>query len=196
MKIIGITGPSGSGKSLLGELARSLGFPVIDADEVYHSMLVPPSECLDALRTSFGNDIFLPNGELCRKSLAKIVFSDSEKLKLLNSTVLDKVLIEIRKMISELENEGASIVFVDAPTLIESGFNKECDTVISVLASRETRIKRITARDGITSEKAEERINAQKDDDFYRENSDHIINNDSSAENFFSKASILLKGLK
>ena len=195
MKIIGITGPSGSGKSLLGELAHSLGFPVIDADEVYHSMLIPPSECLDALRTSFGDDIFFPNGELCRKSLANIVFSDPEKLKLLNNTVLEKVLIKIRKMISDFENEGFSAVFVDAPTLIESGFNKECDIVISVLASKETRIKRIIARDGLTLEKAEARINAQKNDDFYCENSDHIINNDSSAESFFSEASILLKGL-
>ena len=195
MKIIGITGPSGSGKSLLSELARSLGFSTIDADEVYHSMLIPPSECLDALRSAFGDCIFLPDGQLCREALAKIVFSDPDKLDLLNKTVLEKVLSKIRGMISKLEQKGQDVVFVDAPTLIESGFNKECDTVISVLASKETRIRRIISRDRLSKEKAEERINAQKSDDFYRNNSDHIINNDSSAESFFSEAIILLKGL-
>ena len=193
MKIIGVTGPSGAGKSLFGECAMSFGIEVIDADKVYHSLLVPPSECLDELRKAFGDGIFTPSGELSREALGKIVFSDPEKLSLLNGTVLKVVLEKIRGMISQLQRNGASCVIVDGPTLIESGFHKECDAVISVLASKETRLNRIIARDNISRERAEARIKAQNPDSFYVDASNHIINNDGDREDFFRKAELLLK---
>ena len=195
MKIIGVTGPSGAGKSLFGECAMSFGIEVIDADKVYHSLLVPPSECLDELRKAFGDGIFTPSGELSREALGKIVFSDPEKLSLLNGTVLKVVLEKIRGMISQLQRNGASCVIVDGPTLIESGFHKECDAVISVLASKETRLNRIIARDNISRERAEARIKAQNPDSFYVDASNHIINNDGDREDFFRKAELLLKDL-
>ena len=195
MKILGVTGPSGAGKSLFGECAMSFGIEVIDADKVYHSLLVPPSECLDELRKAFGDGIFTPSGELSREALGKIVFSDPEKLSLLNGTVLKVVLKKIRGMISQLQRNGASCVIVDGPTLIESGFHKECDAVISVLASKETRLNRIIARDNISRERAEARIKAQNPDSFYVDASNHIINNDGDREDFFRKAELLLKDL-
>ena len=195
MKIVGVTGPSGAGKSLFGECARHLGIESINADEVYHSLLIPPSVCLTELRRVFGDSIFMSSGELSREALGKIVFSDPEKLSLLNNTVLKIVLEEIRGIINELERQGHSIVVIDGPTLIESGFHKECDVVISVLASRETRIERIITRDQISREKAEARIKAQNPDSFYIDASTHIINNDGDRENFFNKAEILLKDL-
>ena len=134
MRIIGITGPSGSGKSHLCEYIARLGVPVIDADEVYHSLLVPPSRCLDELRRVLGDGVFAPDGSLDRPALSSIVFSDKAKLELLNSTVLGIVIDEIRGMIEELKKSGESCVALDAPTLIESGFHKECHTVTSVLA--------------------------------------------------------------
>lgn len=184
MKIIGITGPSGSGKSVLTEHLSKKGLPCIDADRVYHSMLIPPSPCLDAIRKNFGDSVFSPDGTLDRVALGAVVFNDSEKLKLLNSTVLDMVIDRIRQTVRELESEGHSAVIIDAPTLIESGFNKECDVVISVIAPVEDRILRIRVRDGISAEKAAERVRAQKDDSFYTENSDHIIYNGKDMESF------------
>ena len=195
MHIVGITGPSGSGKSLLGKYLSSKALPVINADEVYHSLLIPPSECLNKLRAAFGDDIFAEDGSLDRKKLATIVFSDKSKLALLNSTVLDVVLKETRQIIKQYETGGASVVFVDAPTLIESGFHKECNTVISVIASKETRIERIIARDNITKEKAEERIFAQKSDDFYYSHSNFVIINDTTEESFLNEAQTVLKGI-
>lgn len=181
MKIIGVTGPTGAGKSLLcKELSKKL--PVIDADEVYHSLLLPPSECLDALRRAFGDAIFSPNGTLDRGALSSIVFSDKEQLELLNRTVLDFVLKKIRSMISALAEEGKSCVLLDAPTLIESGFHLECDAVISVLASPEARLSRIIARDSLSEEKAIARVSAQKDDHFYREHSDLVLINDGTID--------------
>ncbi len=184
MKIIGITGPSGSGKSVLTEYFSKKGYSCIDADKVYHSMLIPPSPCLDAIRENFGDAVFSPDGTLDRAALGAVVFNDGEKLRLLNSTVLGMVIDRIRQTVREIESEGRSAVIVDAPTLIESGFNKECDVVISVIAPAEDRILRIRMRDGISVEKAAERVRAQKDDSFYTENSDHIIYNSKDMESF------------
>ena len=146
MHIYGITGPSGSGKSILSKYMTKNGVAHIDADKVYHELLVPPSKTLDALREAFGNKIFNSEGNLDRAVLSAIVFHDKEKLALLNKTVLGFVLEEIRRRIASLEKDGFSAVAVDAPTLIESGFHKECDTVVSVISSKEVRIARIMPR--------------------------------------------------
>ena len=195
MTIIGITGPSGSGKSLLTNYIKDLALPTIDADEVYHSLLVPPSECLDALRKAFGISIFNTDGTLNRSALSEIVFQNKDKLALLNATVLEIVLKKIRTMIEELELQGHKTVFVDAPTLIESGFHKECSIVVSVLASAQTRIERIIERDNISRQKAEARVLAQKGDSFYIENSHRVLINNSDAESFLREARELLKDI-
>ncbi len=177
MKIIGITGPSGSGKSLISDHLKKFNITVIDADEVYHSLLIPPSDCLRAIRESFGDAVFNDDGTLSRPSLASVVFNDKEKLELLNRTVLIFVLDRIRELIRALSDKGVTLVAVDAPTLIESGFNKECDIVVSVLCPPKTRIERIIKRDKISFEAAKERTDAQKPDSFYVNASDIIIEN-------------------
>lgn len=192
MKIIGITGPSGAGKSMLCRSFIEKNIPCIDADRVYHSLLLPPSECLDAIRRAFGDGVFSDDGGLDRAALAAIAFGNREKLELLNKTVLGHVLVEIRRMISDYRRRGYGIVAVDAPTLIESGFNKECTAVISVLAPESVRLARIMQRDSLTEEKARMRIRAQKKDEFYREHSDIILENDGSVQMLRSKIEDLL----
>ena len=182
MKIIGITGPSGAGKSYLSEFLRKKNIPVLDADEIYHSLLVPPSDCLDAIREAFGDGVIREDGSLDRRALSTLVFGSEEKLELLNSTVLGFVLDRVREIFKDCERDGVSVAGVDAPTLIESGFYTECDTVISVLANRDTRVARIILRDGITEESARARVDAQRADSFYTERSDIVVeNNDSEA---------------
>ena len=196
MKIIGVTGPSGSGKTVLTKYFNDIGVPTVDADKVYHSMLIPPSQCLDAIRENFGDEVFLSDGKLDRAALGTVVFNDSEKLKLLNSTVLGIVLQKIRDIIKKLEKDGYLAVIIDAPTLIESGFNKECDTVVSVIAPMEERILRISQRDAISENKAKERVTAQKNDDFYKSHSDFVIYNDGDENDFLTKVKMLSTDLK
>ena len=188
MKILGITGPTGAGKSLLCKHLTDLGVPCIDADEVYHSLLIPPSACLDEIRASFGSNVFDHQGTLDRDALGKIVFNDPEKLSTLNCAVLGHVLNEIRFIVSQYESKGFGMVAVDAPTLIESGFHKECSTVISVIASKEHRLDRITHRDHITNEKAALRVKAQKPDEFYISHSDLVITNDGDINKIMEAA--------
>ena len=195
MHIYGITGPSGSGKSLISKHLSKHGAAHIDADRVYHELLVPPSAALDAIRAAFGSKVFTESGVLDRAVLSAIVFHDKEKLELLNRTVLSFVLTEIRRRISELERAGFKAVAVDAPTLIESGFDKECDTVIAVLSPRESRIERIMERDNLTLQKAEERTNAQKPDEFYCEHSDVVIINDGDEAKFLAELKAALPAL-
>lgn len=195
IRILGVTGPSGSGKSLLCEHLRQLGVSVIDADEVYHGMLLPPSPCLDALRNAFGEGILQKDGTLDRKALSEIVFHDEEALTLLNKTVLGFVLDEIRGMIADLEAEGRPSVVIDGPTLIESGFHRECDAVLSVLSDESSRVKRIVERDHLSDEKAEARIHAQKDDGFYRAHSDYVLTNDGETTAFYEAIDALLPHL-
>ena len=196
MKIIGVTGPSGSGKSLLTYNFAKSGIPTIDADTVYHNMLIPPSECLDALRVVFGDNIFNTDGSLNRTELAKIVFNDQSKLDLLNKTVLGLVLKEIRKQIQLLAQAGAKAVIIDGPTLIESGFHKECDIVVTVISPKEERIRRISHRDCIDEARALERISAQKPDSFYTDVSDFVIINDTDEKTFTEKISELVIALE
>ncbi len=193
MKIIGLTGPSGSGKSLFCELLSARGAVTIDADAVYHELLVPPSPCLDTLKERFGSEIIRPDGTLDRKALADIVFApDAEgELEDLNRITLRTVIAKIRAMIAALPQD--STVVVDAPTLFESGFDKECDLTVALIADRETRISRIMSRDGLTRESAEARINAQKSDDFYRESCDTVIYNNGDLEGLRAAAAEALK---
>ncbi len=191
MKIIGVTGPSGSGKTVLTEYFAHRGIPTIDADELYHSMLVPPSVCLDRIKNVFGSDVINPDGTLDRAKLSSIVFNDQEKLRILNKTVLELVLYEVRKLILAFEKTGHSTVIIDAPTLIESGFNEECDVVISIISDKRRRIERISARDGITPEKARERVNAQRDDGFYESHSHHVLRNDGTEKELIDSLSSL-----
>ena len=196
IKKIGVTGPSGSGKSVLSQYLNDALIPIIDADKLYHSMLIPPSRCLDALARTFGNDILKADGTIDRTVLASRVFGDDDQLKLLNDTVLPIVIDEIRALISRLEAAGEKIVVIDAPTLIESEFHKECDLVVSVLASRDVRISRISTRDNISVEKARERVDAQHDDAFYVNASDKVLINDKDIDSFKAQAAELITLIK
>ena len=179
MTVIGLTGPSGSGKTFFCNVAQKLGCSTINADEVYHALLIPPSDCLDEIVSNFGN-VLASDGTLDRKKLGSIVFSDEQKLSLLNSVTHKYVKQKFRSLIAEMRDSGVEAVIVDAPTLFESGFDKECDTTVCLLASESLRRKRIIDRDSLDESRAAARLSAQKSDDFFISRADHVIYNDGS----------------
>ena len=182
IKIIGLTGPSGAGKTTLCKIADSFGIKSIDTDAVYHSLLVPPSQCLDELVSEFGDKILRPDGKLDRPVLASIVFdeNDKDKAKLtrLGEITHKYVLEKARKIIKSADSRGEKAIIVDAPALYESGFDKECDFVICLLADPDIRLHRIVDRDSISVEMAFARLGGQKDDVFYSQRADYTITND------------------
>ncbi len=182
MLVIGLTGPSGAGKSKVAELFHTHGLPVIDADEVYHRLLLPPSPCLNDLSARFGQEILNADGTLNRPHLGGIVFADPKALSDLNAITHRYIMAEIRAKLDELQCSGTRAAVLDAPQLFEAAADKLCDKVVSVLADRAIRVTRIMARDGIERDRAEQRINAQKNAAFFRERSDYVIENDGARD--------------
>lgn len=135
------------------------------------------SACLDEIRLAFGDSVINGSGSLDRAQLSKIVFSDKEKHKLLGDITYRHILARVREIIGELSSSGQTCVLVDAPMLFESGFDKECDIVLGVVADDSVRIKRIIDRDGITEERAKIRIANQLSCDVIREKCDIVIEN-------------------
>lgn len=198
MLVIGITGPSGAGKGALSDILSSFGMRVIDADNVYKNIIIPPSKCLDELVCNFGSQILNIDGSLDRKLLAKLVFGEEnhDKLLLLNTITHKYVVQSIRETVEACRLQGEKACVIDAPLLIEAGLCSDCSVTIAVLADKAVRQERIVSRDGITIEAAMSRIGSQKDDEFYISNTDHTIYNDADIEALKSKVIKLLQDRK
>ena len=176
--IIGLTGPSGSGKGMVAKMFEQYNIPTVDTDLVYHKLLKPPSKCLEELKLNFGNNIVCEDQTLDRPKLASIVFSDKQKLNLLNSITHKYILERTSRRIRYRRNLGCPAITIDAPALFESGFDSKCDFVIAVIADKDTRISRIMSRDNIEYDAAKKRIDAQPNPEFYTSKSKYTIGND------------------
>ena len=152
---------------------RERGIPVIDCDVVSREIMGKGTPCAKEVLEYFGEEIS-ENGEIVRRKLGKIVFSDPEKLKKLNEITHKYILADIY---NKMEQEESDIICADGATLIESGI--KCDVLTGILADKEIRTGRIMERDGLSEEDARLRIDAQKGDDFYIENCDFVIYNNS-----------------
>ena len=193
MTVVGLCGGSGSGKGTLCDVFREFGVPSIDTDAVYHDLTSHSSDCLSDLVAEFGEEI-ISDGALDRKVLAGIVFGDSsgERLKRLNTIAHAHILAKTREIIDKHGSDGHNMVIVDAPLLFESGFDRECDIVISVFADRKTRIKRIMKRDNMTYSDAERRLNSQKPDEWISAHSDIIITNNGDIQSLHGEVSLVI----
>ena len=178
MKIIGITGASGSGKTTTSEiLNKREDAKIIDADKVAKSLNIPGTDYMNDIRNVFGEKVLLENGHLNRKELAKIIYSDKKARENLNSLTFKYVVDEILKTIEKYKETDINFIIVDAPLLIESGLNKYCDYVIALIADDNLKIKRICKRDNIDKETAIKRLKIQHDNSYYIDNSDFYIEN-------------------
>jgi len=193
MFTIGITGGTGAGKTSALRALKELGALVLDCDEIYHELIEENNELKLDLETRYCG--VLINGHIDRKKLGEIVFSDPGALLDLNRITHKYVSAEIERRITEWEAQGGTVAAVDAIALIESGRAEKCDVVVGVTAPVETRIARIMKRDGITREQAENRVNAQKPESFFKENCDHMLEGkyettkefEEECKKFFSK---------
>ena len=181
MKIIGLTGGSGSGKGEVSKILAELDIPSIDTDLVYCELTAADTPCLRVLSDEFGTGIISEDGSLDRATLAGLVFSGEgadARRERLNQIAHRFILDETRKRLRLYAERGYSMAIVDAPVLFESGFDKECDAVICVIADRDVRISRIVARDSLSEEAAKMRIDSQMSDSALKERSDYaIVNN-------------------
>ena len=182
MIILGITGPIGCGKSYVAEKISDGKYPRIDTDEVYHSLVDSPSKTVAELVNEFGESILSSCGGIDRAKLSDIVFLDSEKLKKLNEITHKNVIEKTEQLISEYEKNGEKLLIIEVPLMFESGFDKRCDYVVSVVADEPTRVERICKRSGFSEDEAKKRIKNQKNIDFYIEKSFFTIYNSNNEE--------------
>ena len=196
MLLIGLTGVSGSGKGYVCEIFARYGIPSVDSDRIVHELYESSDGCISTLRKLFGDSVIKEDGTVDRAALAQTVFSDKDKLKLLNAAVHRFVKEEINIIIEAERKKGSKAVIIDAPMLFESGIDKKCDLIISVISDRKTRLDRIISRDGITREKALQRLKNQHTDRFFRNRSDELIYNsgenvEEQVVNILSKTGLL-----
>ena len=170
--IIGISGKSGSGKSLICRQLENMGAYVIDADVIGKNIMC--GSVLDEVKSAFP-DCF-EHGELDRKKLASVVFNDDNKLTVLNSITHPAIKREIENKIKSAANDFRYII-VDAAVMVEAGMRDLFDFTVAVVAHDQVRKDRIIERDNISSELADARISAQNPDSFYIENTDFYVTN-------------------
>ena len=173
MIVLGITGPTGAGKTTALEVLAEMGFEIVDCDALYYELLRTDGKLRSDLREAFG-EVFFPDGSLDRKKLAKQVFSDQKELAKLNGIVFPAVSAAVEQKIKKCSQKGLAI---DAINLIESGMGKLCAATVGVIAPPEIRLKRIMRRDGLSEEQAAARIHAQKPEQWYRENCTFLLDN-------------------
>ena len=190
--VIGLTGPTGAGKSTVAAVFRRLGCAVIDADALAREAVSDP-ECLSALAAAFGGDIVAPDGSLDRGKLAGRAFSSPENTARLNRITHPVILRRAARRIAELKDGPAAAVVSDAALLFESGADSLCDTTVAVIAPPASRLRRIMARDGIPEEPARARMNAQHPNEYYESRAARVFDGRTARDVLESRVARLLE---
>ena len=187
--IIGITGGTGCGKTTLLKAIEGAGGLILDCDAIYHHLLKTDRSLLAAIENRFPGTV--ENGELQRKKLGSIVFADKNALNDLNAithqAIKDDVLCKL--------NNQPKLAAIDAIGLFEGDLAELCDVTVAIAAPVQARVTRLMLRDGISEEYARSRIAAQHDEAWFREKCDHVLQNDTTVEDFQDKCLAFLRKL-
>lgn len=188
MKVIGITGGIGSGKSTVMDiLEKDYGVKLIIADSLGHKSMEKGCETYLSMVEEFGVQILAEDGEIDRRKLSEILFSDEANLRRQNGIVHPFVKNEIERLLNEWEHSGERIAAIESAILDEAGCGEKCDEIWLVTAKPEVRIGRLIKTRGYTREMAENFICRQKSDEEYGKICDRIIYNDGDMEKLYKQ---------
>ncbi|TMD65169.1 MAG: dephospho-CoA kinase [Chloroflexi bacterium] len=176
MRVLGLTGGIGSGKTMVGTMFTELGAELIDADQLAREVVEPGQPALEEIVTSFGRDILRPDGRLDRRKLAGIVFADASARARLNAITHPRIRERMDAAIAA-RRDRAGVLIVDIPLLFENARTGVVEKVIVVWVDPRTQFRRLIERGGLTEEEARRRIGAQMPLDEKRGLADHVIDN-------------------
>lgn len=184
--VIGITGSSGAGKSTICEILKNeYNVKIINADKIAKQLSNRGTNYIKDIIEKFGEDIVDEKGELKRRKLADIIYTNPEKRNELNNCTFKYIRKEIEKEIKKIK-KGETII-IDAPLLFECKLDKLCDKIIGVVSQKKLQIERIIARDNIDCKHAENRLQAQEGNEFYIKKCDLVIENNNDIEEIEDK---------
>ncbi len=188
---IGLTGPTGAGKSTVAAYLADKGFPTVSADAAAREVTAAGSPALPLLAEAFGADILLADGTLDRTLLAARAFADPAATARLNAITHPAIIRLIDEKAATLAEGGARAVIIDAPLLFEAGVDKACDHTVAVIATADNRLGRIIARDSLSEAAARQRMNAQPDTDFYTTRAEVVLLNNGDLSALLAQAEAL-----
>ena len=192
MKIIGLTGGIGTGKSTVSAYLAQKGCKIIDADLISHQMTEAGSPCLAEIRDAFGEEVFLRDGNLDRKKVGRLVFADATKKKTLEQIITRRVIEKTLRILQDCRAQQEDLVVLDAPLLFECGMQRYTDETWLVVCRTKTRLRRIAARDGLAEEDIQKRIANQMSTEQKEKLADYIIDNSRDLAWLYAQIDTLL----
>ncbi len=180
--IIGLTGMSGAGKTTACEAFSECSVDVINCDSVARVVVEKEKPALKELADFFGKEFILSDGNLDRKKIGNLIFSDDSARESFNNIIYPYISYEMIMNSIKYIKKGSKFILLDAPTLFESGTDSFCDVIVSVVAEHKDSIKRIIERDKLSRKEAENRLLSQHPADFYSEKSDYCVLNNGTRE--------------
>ena len=180
MKVIGLTGGIGSGKSTVAQFLAELGAVIIDADRVGHEILKPDTELWREVVATFGQQVLTPGGDIDRKKLGEMVFGNTELLARLNQIMHPRMHAMVKAQLDKHRRQGVRVVVLEAPLLLEAGWTPLVDEVWVTVASESTVLKRLQERVGLSKEESLARIHSQLSSEERLRYADVVINTDCS----------------
>jgi len=161
MKVIGLTGGIGSGKSTVSRFLTELGAVIVDADKVGHEALKPGTELWREVVAAFGRQTLTPDGDIDREKLGEIAFSNPDSLVRLNRIMHPRLYEVVKAQIEECRRQGTGVVVLEAPLLIEAGWTSLVDKIWVTVASEATVLRRLQERTGLSEPESLARIRSQ-----------------------------------
>ena len=196
MKIIGLTGGIGSGKSTVAQFLAELGAVVTDVDKVGHEILKQDSEVQQQVVHAFGKQVVGSDGEIDREKLGEIVFGDPEARAKLNQIIHPPMYDMVKAQLAEYRQQGVGVVVLDAPLLIEAGWTSLVDEVWVTTAPEATVLKRLRERMGLSEQESMARINSQSPSEERVKHADIVIDTDCELDELKAKVTELWQGLQ
>ena len=187
MKVIGLTGGIGSGKSTVAQFLAELGAVVLDADKVGHVAFKPGTEAWREVVAAFGRQILTPDGEIDRRKLGEVVFGNPEALLRLNQIMHPQIGKMVKAQLEEYRRQGVKIVVFEIPLLLETGGASLVGEVWVTVASESTVLRRLEERSGLSGQQSLARIRSQMSNEERVKHADEVINNDGSLDELKAK---------